>query len=99
MQAAAVHELELLTMCDLRFLPQALVLQRSLERYAPDVRLRVLCLDRTSERLLGGLSGTETVSLPELELKDPELARRKGERSWLEYCWTATPAFCRFALE
>jgi hypothetical protein len=86
-------------MCDVRFLPQALVLQRSLERAATSYRLRVLCMDTASERCLGGLPRVETVPLAQLEEHDPALAASRGERSRQEYCWTATPAFCRFALE
>jgi hypothetical protein len=83
-------------MCDLRFLPQALVLHRSLERHSPSVRLRVLCLDGASERMLADAwLRVETVSLGELEASDPELAGLKRDRTWREYCWTATPAFCR----
>jgi hypothetical protein len=91
--------LELLTMCDRAFLPQALVLHRSLERHAPDFRLRVLCVDETSERALDGRAGVETVPLAELEQHDPELTALRNERNRAEYCWTATPAFCRMALE
>jgi hypothetical protein len=88
-------------MCDLRFLPQAIVLQRSLERHAASFRLRILCMDTISERVLAGasLAGVETVSLAELEDYDPALAALKGERTWREYCWTATPAFCRLGLD
>jgi len=88
-------------MCDLRFLPQALVLHRSLERHSPSVRLRVLCLDAASERMLAdaSLNRVETVSLAELEGYDPELAGLKRDRTWREYCWTATPAFCRHELD
>jgi hypothetical protein len=88
-------------MCDQRFLPQALVLHRSLERHASSFRLQVLCMDAVSERFFRdtGLDGVETVSLAELEKCDPELTAVKRNRTWLEYCWTATPCFCRLALD
>jgi hypothetical protein len=88
-------------MCDQRFLPQALVLQRSLERHAAPFRLRILCMDAASERALTGapLTGTEAVSLAELEEFDPALAALREERSWGEFCWTSTPSFCCLGLE
>jgi hypothetical protein len=93
--------LELLTMCDLGFLPQALVLQRSIERHSQSVRLRVLCLDAATERVLAtaSLNRVELLSLAELEESDRELAAVKRDRTRREYCWTATPAFCRLALD
>jgi hypothetical protein len=88
-------------MCDLRFLPQVLALYRSLERHAVDYRLRVLCMDEPSRRFLSRsrLAHLRTRSIAELEDLDPELAALRGKRTWTEYCWTATPAFCRLMVE
>jgi hypothetical protein len=100
MQAEA-PQIEVLTMSDLAFLPQTLVLHRSLLLHARSFRLRVLCMDEASERFLSHarLGGVDAVPLRSLEERDAELAALRHERSWREYCWTATPAFCRFALE
>ena len=88
-------------MSDLRVLPQLLTLHRSLVDHAAHFRLRVLCMDAHSAAFLRErrLAHTELVALGELEGADRALAPARRERSWLEYCWTATPAFCRYALE
>jgi hypothetical protein len=93
--------IELLTMCDLRFLPQALVLHRSLERHGGDFRLRVLCLDEETGDWLAraSLGGVETIPLASLEARDPGLAVVRSSRTWHEYCWTATPVACHLALQ
>jgi len=89
----------ILTMCDLGFLPQVLVLHRSLARHG--THLRVLALDRESrdelEHRAG--SGLSVVDVSELEANDPEVAGLRSHRSRREYCWTLTPAFCASALE
>lgn len=92
----------MLTMCDLRFLPQMLCLHRSLGvAGGNEIQLQVLCMDAASERFLraAGPASVIPVSLAELERHDPELAALREQRTWLEYCWTATPAFCHMALE
>jgi hypothetical protein len=91
---------ELLTMSDLRFLPQLLVLHRSLERHGSGVSLVVLTMDEVTHEYLrsASLPGVRLVGLRELEQADRELAERRGSRSWTEYCWTAAPAFCRLAV-
>lgn len=90
--------IELLTISDLRFLPQTLTLQRSLEAHADEFRLTILCMDAPSAAVLAELSRTELVTLQELEQADPALAETKQRASWREYCWTATPAFCAHRL-
>jgi hypothetical protein len=86
-------------MTDLGFLPQALVLHRSLCQTGADFRLRVLCMDEPARRTMEPLPGVETVPLAELEAADPALASTRAERTWREYCWTATPAFVLDTLE
>ena len=90
---------ELLTMTDLGFLPQALVLHRSLRQTGADFRLRVLCMDEPARRVLEPLPGVETMPLAELEAADPALGPTRAKRTWQEYCWTATPSFVLHALE
>jgi hypothetical protein len=89
------------TLFDVNYLPRGLVTYRSLRAVLPDARLRVLCMDRKTERTLDALDepGVETVALEELEARDPELAATKHDRSRAEYCWTCTPALCRHLLD
>ena len=92
---------EFCTLFDVNYLPRGLVLYRSLERYCPDFRLRVFCMDaRTKEILDGlGLPRLKAIGLDELESHDRDLAAVKPTRTQVEYCWTATPAVCAYALE
>ena len=92
--------IEILTMTDLRFLPLTLSLHRSLLAHARDFRLTVLCMDDVSASFLrrSRLQRVKLVELAELEASDPELAALRDHRSWREYCWTATPAFCHHSL-
>jgi hypothetical protein len=92
---------ELLTLTDLGFLPQTLVLRRSLDEVAPDLRLRVLAVDPAAAELLRAQDDgrVTVVDAHELEAGDPDLAEARAGRSWREWCWTLTPAFCRAALE
>lgn len=93
--------MHILTMTDLRFLPQTLNLHRSLVAHAARFRMTVLCMDRPSLGFLRGrgLAEVKLVELSELERADPAFGASKDGRSWTEYCWTATPAFCAHALE
>jgi hypothetical protein len=92
---------EILTMCDLGFLPQALVLHRSLARHGAGPPLRVLALDRESREELEHQAGPglSVVGVEELEANDPEVAALRSRRPWREYCWTLTPAFCASAMD
>lgn len=87
-------------MSDLRFLPQTLTFHRSLLANSADFRLIVLCMDEPSHTFLGrrALPCVEVVELEALQRADPELAEKRNERSWREYCWTAIPAFCHLML-
>jgi hypothetical protein len=66
---------EFCTLTDLRFLPQALVLQQSLASVCSDYRLRIFCLDDVSLAVLTGLRshGCEPVPFSRVESHDPEL--------------------------
>jgi hypothetical protein len=92
--------MEFLTMSDLRFLPQTLTLYRSLERHADHFSLAVLCTDEPTLRYFRkrGLRHVEPVELSALEREEPALRAARQTRSWTEFCWTATPVFCRYAL-
>jgi hypothetical protein len=93
--------LELVTMTDLRFLPQSLTLHRSLVTHATRFRMTVLCMDAASHRFLGrqNLPQVGLLDLAELERADPALAATRRRGTWTEYCWTVTPALCCHVLE
>ena len=88
-------------MCDLGFLPQALVLHRTLARHGADVHLRVLALDGDTQRVLESHAGVglSVVGVAELEANDPDAAALRRRRSPREYCWTLTPAFLASAMD
>lgn len=94
--------LQLLTMCDWQFLPQVLVLHSSMSAAAGrEVGLTVLALEPAVSRYLAEF-GPDTISvitLEELEALDPDLRATREQRSWVEYCWTATPALCALIVE
>ena len=80
---------------------RALALYRSLERSDPDFVLRAVCMDTTSRELLRRLAlpRCRTVPIEQIEDRDPELRAVRASRTSWEYCWTATPAVCRYFLE
>ncbi|MGZ8693869.1 MAG: glycosyl transferase [Gaiellaceae bacterium] len=85
---------EFCTLFDSNYLIKALVLYRSLERHAPSFHLTAFCFDEEAKRLLDELAlpHLTTVALEELEAFDQDLLSTKGDRTSVEYCWTATPA-------
>ena len=89
------------TLFDINYLPRGLVLYRSLKRVGADFRLHVFCMDTATEEVLTrlGLPRLTIVPLRELERHDPQLLAVKQDRTQVEYCWTATPAVCLFALD
>lgn len=92
---------EFCTLFDVNYLPRGLVLYRSLERHCDDFRLRVFCMDAETKEILERLRlpHLTAIGLDELEAHDSALASVKPTRTQVEYCWTATPAVCVYALE
>ena len=92
---------EFCTLFDINYLPRGLVLYRSLERHCTDFWLRVFCMDTQTKEILDGLELPRLIAigLDELEAHDRELLAVKPTRTQVEYCWTATPAVCAYALE
>ena len=88
------------TLFDSRYLPRALALYRSLEDACEHFTLRAVCMDEESRRLLGALAlpKLRLISIQEVERWDPGLRAVRPARSSTEYCWTSTPAVCRFVL-
>src|SRR5579884_497698 len=91
---------EFCTLFDRHYLVRGLALYRSLERHAGDFRLRALCLDAETERLLTRLrlARLDVIPIAELEAYDRELRDVRGTRSTVEYYWTCTPSLCRYVL-
>jgi hypothetical protein len=91
---------EFCTLFDARYLPRALAMYRSLERFCTDFRLRAVCMDDESARLLRRIDAPklEIITLDELEEHDPELRAVRGTRSRVEYYWTSTPCVCLHSL-
>lgn len=73
---------------------KGLALYHSLTRHAPGSVLWVLCLDKATERVLGGLPlpGLRVLPLADLEAAEPRLRAVKPDRSRIEYRFTCTPA-------
>ena len=88
--AIAVRE-HYATLFDNLFLPQGLALHSSLERYAGDYCLWVLCMDSTAFDVLKefNLPNVELMRLEDMETA--ELRRVRPSRTAGEYCWTLTP--------
>jgi SAM-dependent methyltransferase len=89
------------TLFDVNYLTRALVLHHSLARVSGPLRLFAFCMDDAASDALArlGLPDVEIVTLPVLEAHDPALLSTKSDRTQVEYCWTATPAVCRYVLE
>ena len=92
---------EYCTLFDGNYLFKAVAMARSLERHCPDHRLTCFCFDDDAQRLIDalGLPRVQTVSLEQLEAHDPAFHSTKGDRSPVEYCWTATPALPLYCFE
>ena len=90
------------TLCDSRYLPQALAMHGSLTAHDPGAHLHLLCMDDAAFDTLTALAAP---SLTPLRLADiesrysAELAGVAATRSHGEYCWTLTPWLIRWALE
>jgi hypothetical protein len=92
---------ELCTVLDSRYLPLGLVLYRSLVERSGAFRLRVLCMDETTQRLLERLALPEVdaLSVADLERHDPGLAAVRPSRTLREYCWTLKASLMLHMLE
>jgi hypothetical protein len=92
---------EFCTLFDSNYVFKAVAMHESLARHHDDFRLTAFCFDDRAQALIDRLElrGVETVSLPELETFDKELLSTKGDRTPVEYCWTATPALPLFVFD
>jgi hypothetical protein len=89
------------TLFDADFLPRALALYRSLERVGGDFHLRAYAMEPGLAGLIDRLElpHLTAVDVGELESADPELAAVRSDRTWGEYCFTATPSVCQHSLQ
>jgi len=85
---------------DEHYLPQFLALFLSLQRVCREPRWFVLCLDRPSlEALqLSNLRGVTLIPIAELENADPDLARARHDRTWIEWVFTCKSCFSLYIL-
>jgi hypothetical protein len=88
------------TYFDHNYLPRGLALYRSLQRHSPGARLWVLCLSDACHQALTTLDlpALIPVRLSDFEAGDPEVAATRPKRSQVEYYFTCTPAWMRYAL-
>jgi hypothetical protein len=92
---------EFCTVLDSGYLARGLVLYRSLVERSVAFRLRVVCMDEKTERLLEQLAlpGVDVISVGELEGRDPGLRAVRPDRTIKEYCWTLKPSLVLYLLE
>jgi hypothetical protein len=92
---------EFCTLFDSNYLYKAVAMHGSMERNFESFGLTCFCFDEQAQRLVDelGLPGVRTVSLADLEAFDPELLAVKGDRTAVEYCWTATPSLPLYMLD
>ncbi len=86
---------------DIRYLPRALALYRSLRRHAGEFRLHALCFDSASLELLTRLRLPEIAPFPEENLLkyEPRLADARARRSRVEFIFTCTPTLLLYVLD
>ncbi len=92
---------EYCTYLNVHYLTRALALHESLRAHGGDFRLRAVCFDDVTFRVLSHLDlpDLEAIPLAELEAADPGYRDTRPDRSDLEYLWTATPCVPRWLLE
>jgi hypothetical protein len=86
---------------DENYLPQIFSMLDSLRRHSTPFHLQILCLTWEALRCAQSLKGDDfsLVSLKEIENSDPELRSTKENRSRIEYYFTCTPCWIRYALK
>ena len=87
------------TLFDRNYLFKGLALYRSLERWARDFTLVILCMDDITYDTLAKLTLPRARLVRLHEFEDSELLRAKATRSMIEYYWTCTPSLPLFVLD
>lgn len=88
------------TYCDQGYAARMLCLHQSLKRQGEPFRLLVLCFDTATEAVVASARDATlvAVSLNEILAADPDYANVRGQRSRVEYFFTATPVLLRYCL-
>lgn len=89
----------LCTYFDSRYLAKGLALLRSVARHVPDYRMFVLALDDLSFETVAGLADSRVQVTPLRAIETSVFLETKRGRSWREYIFTLTPAWCLWALK
>lgn len=82
------------TLCDIKYLPRALALYKSLARWEDDINFWILGCDAETVRTIhqwtleNRFKGMQVTPLAALERHDPMLRHARNNRSWVEYLWT-----------
>src|SRR5215212_5065701 len=91
---------EFCTLFDSNYAFKAIAMHRSLLATGANFHLTAFCFDDEAKRLIDRLAlpRLSTVALQDLEAFDAAFAGTKGDRTPVEYCWTATPALPLYVL-
>lgn len=91
---------EFCTLFDSNYAFKAIAMHRSLLATGANFHLTAFCFDDEAKRLIDRLAlpRLSTVALEDLEAFDAAFAGTKGDRTPVEYCWTATPALPLYVL-
>src|SRR6266550_3174276 len=87
------------TLFDKNYLFKGLALYRSLEKWAGDFRLFVLCMDAESYDTLSRLALPKATLVRLDQFEDDELRKAKSTRSLIEYYWTCTPSLPLYVMD
>src|SRR4051812_47673010 len=87
------------TLFDKNYLFRGLALYRSLERWAGDFRLFVVCMDTESYDVLSRLALPRATLVRLDQLEDEELLKAKANRTLIEYYWTCTPSLPLYVMD
>lgn len=79
------------TLFDSRFLLLGLTLYASLQKFAPNSHLWIICIDELVEQQINRLNLDHVSTIPLRTIETDELRAVKPTRTVGEYCWTLTP--------
>jgi hypothetical protein len=79
------------TLFDSRFLLLGLALNTSLQKFAPNSHLWIICIDELVEQQLNKLDLDHVSTIPLRSIETEPLLSVKQGRTVGEYCWTLTP--------
>ena len=88
----------LCTLFDSGYMDRGIALYHSLEKYADEFCLYILCMDDISFHTLNKIRLQNAVIISEASILDDVLVEIKKERARSEYCWTCTPLLVEYVL-